>query len=807
MRSFEIFVAEELPFSSLADGRAEGDGPEVAPRLRPETGTALLDIFVNGANVTARVGKKHGYSVLRDLAAAVVDLAHRAQGKAHVHFYEDAWELCVERAGDEALLSVYRGGNEPQVLAYDRVVQFGDVRASVSDALLEAAQKSALHGDEFRALAGMIAGDAVTTVGLSAAQAMPVSIDIERDSPISFAADFFLRGSDLESTGRASYARSSTTAIGVERTDLHALLFRGKLRAEIRGRVVDFGESHPFLFAERLLDLTGDVFEAWEAGRAFHVRKEVAGVLLGARLAADGVLSLSMGKGGAKSAGPFTVLRNDAGPATYTFPSLSVVDLVDAASTFGRSLVRALVRRDKNQAKNLRLMAFKKRLRDLESALREAEGADSRINRQPESYRAFVHGSRDAAPPSSTRKEARMRFGETFRALVPGLDLRSTFLCGDKLVVGSENEVFVLNKKSGEVELRTKLPRGTTVATPGGLARLCPDGALHVLDLRTGEVALRTWVAARRGGPLAGCVVNAPGLPKLLVVTEGERHLVAIDLVTGEARWRHAWGKGGAIRMKRMGRLLYVTAGDSALTAIDLLTGAIVWRVRDRLRFRLAPVVEPDAAFTIAGGITAGARAGSTGASGASRATLHAFDPFSGESRFAVSIGEGPVTVEGLPLVAKETVSVLVRGPRGLQLHGFCRSTGERQFVTEGGVAPMGTAWLPVDGTLVGNTPTGELLGIDANKGSMKWNLRLGNLLEADIPRRLEPLLRGGVLFVPHADIHVVRPEDGTLVGKVGPCDAIPDLLRVDDQCNVFLAEESGHVMGFSAAARLALAR
>jgi hypothetical protein len=37
--------------------------------------------------------------------------------------------------------------------------------------------------------------------------------------------------------------------------------------------------------------------------------------------------------------------------------------------------------------------------------------------------------------------------------------------------------------------------------------------------------------------------------------------------------------------------------------------------------------------------------------------------------------------------------------------------------------------------------------------------------------------------------------------------DAIPDLLRVDERCNVYIAEESGHVVSFGAGPRLSLVR
>ena len=46
--------------------------------------------------------------------------------------------------------------------------------------------------------------------------------------------------------------------------------------------------------------------------------------------------------------------------------------------------------------------------------------------------------------------------------------------------------------------------------------------------------------------------------------------------------------------------------------------------------------------------------------------------------------------------------------------------------------------------------------------------------------------------------------RDGTLLGTV-QADLVPDLLRVDERCDVYVAEESGHVSSFAAAARLSL--
>lgn len=803
MRSFEIFVEPELQHTSNWNGPDDGAAATSSlpaasqlpastvheKRVRPNE---VLDLFIHGANVTARVAERHASCILRDLATALTELMPEARGKRIVRFYDDAWELCVERVGRGASLSVYRGGAEPTVLVYDRPVVWNEMCASVADAIdATLARKPGGIAKELELVRAALASTENVEQDIPLSLAPPVTIDFEANAPLSFASEFPMRQSDVASAER-----------GIERADLHALLVRGPMRAEVRGRSVDLGESYPFLFAERLLDLSRRALDAWERGQPFYTRIEAGGVMLGLRSNADENprAALTLIPGGENrlelvAEGPPSSGR---GRSQTTFPELSLFDIVEGALAFGRSLVRAIVRRDRAQSSNLRLSAFRRDLRATEGALRDVRRQDSRINPAPESYRAFAESRRPAAeqgPPLSA--STRLRYAQRWQALVPGIDLRATFLCGDRLIIGAAAETFCLERTTGALLWRKSTPRAASVVTPTGIARVAPDGAIALHDFNTGDVTLRTWIAPRVTGPSAGAVVSATGLPRLLIVTEGERHLVAIDLTSGEARWRYQWtasGRSGALRLKRSGKLLYVASGDSALTAVDVQTGAVVWRMRDRLRFVATPTVDHESLYAIAGGSS-------------SAAALHAIDPFSGTSLWTARLLSTPNSVEGPPLLASSSVCVAVRARRGLRLAGFDRENGNQLFETEAPVAPVGTSWLAVDDLLVGNTPTGELVGVDAKSGEVRYRHVFGRTAESDVPRRLEPVLRSGALFVPHVDVHVFRPSDGTHLAQIGPCDAIPDLLRVDERCDVYVAEESGHMAAFGVGPRLSLVK
>lgn len=772
----------------------------------------LLDVFVDGANVTARIRERHGAFVLRDLALALVELSTRDRGKASVRFYDEPWEMCVERFGAAACLSVYRSGPDPVVAVYDRAVPFADIVVATRDALdrVLAEPEAKTHAPAARLelvsaaaqLRNLAPGTESAAADLAPIPApAPVVVELDRDVPLCFGAEFAMRPGP-----------ESISADAVERADLHALLFRGRVRADIRGRAIDLGECHPFLVAERLVELARRAFDSWERGLPLHARGESAGILVGVRVDGRGQIALTLGAAAASGASTAGARR-----AVYTFPALGVADMLEAALSFGRSLVRAILRRDRSQSANLRLSAFRRVLREGTEALREASQTDSKVNPTPEPYRAFAAALHEASEArsreASTLPAARLRYATRWRAIVPGIDLRATYLCGDRMIVGAASEMWALDRATGRVLWRVDVARGTSVVTPGGIARLASDGTLAVHDFGNGEVTLRARIAPRVGGPVSGAVVHLPGLPKLVIVTEGEHHLVAIDLTSGEPRWRWSWSatstKPGrssssrtprAPRLKRAGRLLYVTCGDGALTALDVMTGAVVWRVRDRLRFRTPPTVAHDALYVVAGGAHGVAR-------------LYCIDAFSGRVRWTTDVTDpsSPCTVEGAPMVLTGQtggVAVAVRNKRtggGLSLVAFRPDSGAPIAPKTRVVAPSGTSWLAVDDAFIGNAPSGELVAIAAD-GELLWRNVLGQRpLEADIPRRLEPVLRSGALFVPQTDVVVVRPRDGAVLGTIAPTEAIPDLLRVDERADVYVAEESGHLVCFGALPRLSL--
>jgi outer membrane protein assembly factor BamB len=765
-----------------------------------------LDLFVGGVNVTARVAPDQAPCVVRDLAMAVVDLALGVRRRAVVRFYDAPWEIGLERAQDGVVIDVVRNGPEVEIAVHDRRVALHEVvlgtRAAIDRMLddprpLDAVLVAELAGA--RDALGRIDAEGATCV--AATEEVLAVAEPEGGLRVAFGAEMSMRAcvAANESAANEGVDRASETS------DLHALLGRGRLRAVVRGRTKELGEVHAFLVAERLVELGVKVLDAWERGRALHLRAPLdpsrsekgESPLVGVRMEQDGALSLTIV--------PLTPEGERASPSV--FPSLEGTDLVDAVVSLGRMLVRAVVRRDRAQASNLRLSALRRRVRELSDRLRDVArpvgpfGESDLVNPRRESYRPYVQVSASAlaqqassasGPSSVPLGVRRLKYEPRWMAEVPGIDLRATFLCGDRLVLSGNTQSACVDRVDGRTIWKLPTVRATSLPTPGGLARLRGDGRLELRDFGDGAVVWSRPCATRSRGTPAACTIVAPGLPRLLVATDGDRHLVAFDLTSGEPRWRHALVRPGPIRIRRAGRLLVVSSDESQLVALDAVDGRVVWRVRDRLRFSAPAAIEREELIAVAGEPSGTAR-------------LHCIDALSGARRWE-RVLEAAVATDCAPMLFASSMVVVTRDRRGLGLLALDRATGVERWHAAPGAWPTGTCAMAVDGTVVLNGPMNEVLALRADTGATVWRHVFDPPFHGDAPRRMEPVLRGGALFVPQDKVRVLRPHDGAIVGEV-PTDLVPDLLRVDERCDVYVAEESGHVIAFGATARLAVVK
>jgi outer membrane protein assembly factor BamB len=373
---------------------------------------------------------------------------------------------------------------------------------------------------------------------------------------------------------------------------------------------------------------------------------------------------------------------------------------------------------------------------------------------------------------------------------VEGLDAGATFLCGDRLVIATPRSQLALSRDTGELLWARPTHAATTLMAGTTLVSVAADGLVELCDLHDGEAYARARIVPRASGPFFGICAGGRGAPPVAVLSEGRDRLVAIDTRTGEPRWRFRSRGRGDFKLTRAGRILLAVSGDNTLDAIDVSTGDVAWRWSDRARITLAPVVTRERVLAVAG--TPG---GSDGA-------LLCLDLFSGQVLFRRELPRTPLTA---PVVSDHRAVVSMSNGERSQLWAFDLATGADVWQCDDPGVGEGAAPLVVDHHLVINSPQGHVSGIDLGNGTASWQHRLADPLRDDVPRRLEPVLRGGALFVPSANVHVVRPLDGALLSAPLADGIIPDFMRVDERGWLYVAEESGHIEAYAPAPSLRL--
>ncbi len=747
--------------------------PRVSSPLAPLAG--MLDIVVDGASITAGLSDSGALSLLSELGHAVATLAggRRTRATAQVHAGEAAWELGLESDGPRTLLSVFRAGPCPEVAVHERAIDTEELRRA-----LVASLDLALGEDLPTTLVAVLAA-----ARQQLHRAAPTAKRLERRL-VQDRVEPSVNG-PLTMTATAAFRHSPEVPSRVdcvERADLHSLLVRGRFQVSSGRRSITLERVQLFLLAERLTWMADDVLESWATARPVFRRLHLEGTRLGVRRGpGDGPVALTLAATG-----------KSRDSQSLTLPDLDPGAFVETVASFAEALVERFITHDPTQASNLRLGVLQESARVLRERLDDFCADDTLTNHEPDTYRSFGLPSVAPRTDGMWSQGGAMRFSPRWVAAVPNVDLRATFFAGRGLIVGSSREVACIEPTTGEIAWRITSDRAASVATPVGLARIHADGRLKLHDYDTGEVRSVTRLTPRAGGGAAGALVNTPGLPRLLLVAEGDRSITAVDLVSGDVRWRHRARRPASFRLRRAGKLVLVSGGDSSLQALDVSTGEVVWKVRDRLPFTGDIAVQGDSALAVSSSTVGAAR-------------LHHIDLWTGEVRWSSELDEMPVFGQQ-PLLTENQVIVPTRDRRGVGVVGYDVATGRSLWEHEPGLSSPTTSWIGIEDGIVANSAAGTLLCLDAESGELRYNQVFTRHVEADQPRRLEPVLRGGALFVPQHEVQVVRPRDGELIGTL-PCDLIPDLLVVDDSCNVYVAEESGHLAAFSAAPQLRLIR
>ncbi len=698
-----------------------------------------------------------------DLLSAAIALAEGSRKKSILPLAIAPAELVLVRRGSDALVSYYVSDGTPDVRVLDRALP---LRSLLEGTAAAATRLAASDPDPTSRQLVLRLADRARDVEIRPMRSAPPPIlkrggALERppeEVPLAFGFEASI--GPLVDPPRESAAMCS---------DVHALLFDGSLWMWARDRRIPLVRGPIMLAVARMVAGVRALLDAHERGRPANVRLRAGSFSVGVRVARGGERPVQL-----------TLGSRDA--AQVAIPELTVEEAALPILRLASDVLHALVSVDRSQTRNLRVTSLREEVRSLRRRARvRPEPPRSVVHDDPERLRLACRAAlREEGPEALTPAPRALRFETRWEVEVEGLDAASTFLCGDRLVVATPQHTVALDREDGGMIWGHAQPASASFMTGTVLVRVTGDGRVALCDLEDGESFAHVRVAPRLGGPPCGVLATGGDAPPVVILAEGRAGLVAVDLRTGELRWRHTGEGVGTFGLRRAGRILLVTNGDGAVSALDVVTGELLWRLAaDGERFVLRPAISGDVVVAVSGD------------PGSDRGTLYGVDLFSGRALWRRRLDAAPA---GEPIAASDVAALAVGGARDASLAAFEPADGTLRWMVRDPGVSCGAASLVVDRLLIANAPAGHVVALDLEDGRARWQRNLAHPVADDVPRRLEPVLRGGALFVPSAAVHVLRPHDGTSIGEPLPSELVPDWTRVDERGWVYVAEESGHL-------------
>jgi len=701
---------------------------------------------------------------LGELGEALIALAQGTKGKVLLPVRETPLEYALVRRGDDVLVSCYETASHPELLLLNRTIALTEAL----DIAAEAARGTGLLADSnvMAHIFGRLA-DALEHVEVRPHVPAPAversggALEPVSDVPLAFGFT-------------AQIPASVNSGERAQRADVHAMLFGGTLVASVEGRRVILARGPILLTTQRLVSAARALMDASAADRTVHARLRAGAFHVAVRRERDGAHLLTLGPEGRES---ITLSATD--PSVLALPILRVAS----------ELCRALTSVDRAQVRNLRVRALRDEIRGVRRKLRDRMRVDGFVNRDPERFKTLAPSAPPEGAAEASPAQKQLRFGERWRVEIDELDASATFLCGDRVVIGTPRRTLAVSRDDGRVLWAKEGPSAASLMVGTTLVRVSPAGDVALADVLTGHTVAETQIRSA-GAPIRAMRAGSQNTPPALILTEGPSRIVSIDVRTGELRWRWRARGTGPVHMTRAGRLLLVTSGDGCVHALDVTSGDTVWRASEEARFASRVTVVRDTAVA------------TSGEPGAVRSAVYGFDLYSGERRWLRFLDGAPVS-EARPA-----------GTRVLVSHGLSRratllaldhGSGETLWEAPDPGVMNGAEVMTVDDLLVVNATSGKASALALASGEERWSRKVSNPATDDLPRRLEPVLRGGALFVPASRLKVLRPHSGEDVPCVLPSDLVPDFLRVDERGWVYVAEESGILAGYAPAPQLSL--
>jgi outer membrane protein assembly factor BamB len=742
----------------------------------------VVDILIDGANISVRAPRDSIFLLLRDLLARVEELLSGKSSRVGIAFYESSWELVLVLEGELVLLSFYRAGARPRIEVKDRPLGLKSLMRAVvaaGEILIEdlLAISPQMVADPFVSeLMGAMERIRTLEAEGPAAGSIPV--------PSSFTIDYDGRGKGSPpltfSCEVKATSRDLLAAVMTNRSDLYALMGRGTFTLHVGDNAVALDGLYVFFLIEKLLEAARSLMASIEDYRNLELALSVEDLELEVRYdCAEGTFALSI-RNKATLQPPCVLGKLD--------PALFVDELVKLARSFRRRVVEL----NPSQRSNLKFEIFNDEIESLVAWRKDIESQPVK-KQAPSPLRFEVPAStlpeREERGRSVFSRTKKLMYVRLWEAEVEGIRLDASYLAGDRIVLTGGKDGFAVHRETGEVLWRKKLAEPdalSLMAGEAGILRFDPHGMLRLIDVKDGETVWTTRITPPFGVP-SGTVAGGGRKPRYAVLTSGESSLIGIDLYTGEARWKHRTRRGSSYRFGKFGKLLFMTCSTNAVHCIDVDSGELLWRYCGRHKFMDAPI--PSGGAAAVWGREWGERMG----------RLYLFDSLTGDELWSAQC-EGRLAAS--PVFSGGVLCGAFYIGHDLLVRAWKVDGGERVWERDLGAIASFFSWMPIDDRIVMNMAGGMVICLKAEDGTVVWSKSMGSSSE-DVPMNLEPILRGGGLFVPADTTYVFSPSDGTLLHRLEEHSPVPDFLRVDERYSIYVGEVSGYVSAYGVSGHL----
>ena len=538
----------------------------------------IIDIVVDGTNITSNVAEESIFGVLSELLGAVARLLEGLSRKAIVEFHCEPWEMVIQPDGNQFLISLYSINRHHRVIAHDIPIAVDKFVEALSDAA------ESLLTDLYRISEGFSSDSFVRTFSARLGRIQNYKqAKFANDSRTGFDSEGERHGGTSCPSGLTlSYSFDADHVslrdyYGEHDFDLHALLFPGEICAEYRGRTVELTHGYPFLTVHALLKRTRQLLNLLEASdessfccdeSMHHVRFDVAAQ------GTDWELMLGTPARGEK---PLTVPSH---PREALDVMLSICEMLLADILSLNPAVEL----------NNRWSDLESEVRELRGWFEDISGSNS-YHDEPETFIEALGHLTPAPVPLPASPEFPWPLS-TVHALFPRptwqfaaerIELSGLVNAAGGLLVPTSEAMYFIDNESGKVSWKygdeINMAR-LSFAVAGDRILLAEDGGgIQLVDLESGE-----RIFHNRSVPVSSWkrIVGAASYPteQRLVACDLHGRILGLSSTTGEIDWSFSSGHGRYVGVTFQGPLIMALTGEGFLYSINPIDGETLWKIR-----------------------------------------------------------------------------------------------------------------------------------------------------------------------------------------------------------------------------------